>query len=125
MERNQKINGCDHIQLGGMAYYDEKKYFMFTPNEPVAGQMASFRRRGIAQQMSDGTFDFVAKPKLPVGSILIMKTAHGRASLTKDGGVQLTLKVSCNENVNISETIRKEALVCSEGIRNFMNRPTE
>ena len=53
-----------HVQLGGQAYYDERKYFMFTPAEPAPGMVARLRRMtGVAQQMTDGTFDFVAQPR--------------------------------------------------------------
>ena len=53
-----------HVQLGGQAYYDEKKFFMFTPDDPIVGQVQKFRGLGMAQQMADGTFDFVRKPQL-------------------------------------------------------------
>ena len=31
--QNQQVNnnGCQHVQLGGMAYYDDKQYFLFSP----------------------------------------------------------------------------------------------
>ncbi len=30
---NQQVNnnGCQHVQLGGVAYYDDKQYFLFSP----------------------------------------------------------------------------------------------
>ena len=36
---NQQVNnnGCQHVQLGGMAFYDESKCFLFAPSEH-AGQ---------------------------------------------------------------------------------------
>ena len=63
----------------------------------------------MAQQMSDGTFDFVRRPKPKPKSTLIRKLAHGRLSDTFDGAVQLTLKVFRTEGLNIRETIIKEA----------------
>ena len=98
-----------HVQLGGQAYYDEKKFFMFTPDDPVVGQVQKFRGLGMAQQMADGTFDFVRKPQLKPKSTLIKKLAHGRLSATIDGAIQLTLKVYKTEGLNIKETIIKEA----------------
>ena len=103
------VAGCDHVQLGGQAYYDEKKFFMFTPDDPVVGQVQKFRGLGMAQQMADGTFDFVRRPKRKPKSTLIRKLAHGRLSDTFDGAVQLTLKVFRTEGLNIRETIIKEA----------------
>ncbi len=111
-----------HVQLGGQAFYDEKKYFMFCPDDPVPGQVQKFRRQGIAQQMADGTFDFVVKPQLRSESELIRKLAHGRASRTKDNAIQLTLKVYRTEGINISEAIRQEAIEAAEAIREYQLR---
>ena len=108
-ENQTNISNCDHVQLGGQAYYDEKKFFMFTPDDPVVGQVQKFRGLGMAQQMADGTFDFVRKPQLKPKSTLIRKLAHGRLSDTFDGAVQLTLKVFRTEGLNIRENIIKEA----------------
>ena len=108
-ENQTNISNCDHVQLGGQAYYDEKKFFMFTPDDPVVGQVQKFRGLGMAQQMADVTFDFVRRPKPKPKSTLIRKLAHGRLSDTFDGAVQLTLKVFRTEGLNIRETIIKEA----------------
>lgn len=109
IENQTNISNCDHVQLGGQAYYDEKKFFMFTPDDPIVGQVQKFRGLGMAQQMADGTFDFVRKPRLKPKSTLIKKLAHGRLSATIDGAIQLTLKVYKTEGLNIKETIIKEA----------------
>lgn len=109
IENQTNIGNCDHVQLGGQAYYDEKKFFMFTPDDPIVGQVQKFRGLGMAQQMADGTFDFVRKPQLKPKSTLIKKLAHGRLSATIDGAIQLTLKVYKTEGLNIKETIIKEA----------------
>ncbi|WP_443925213.1 hypothetical protein [Prevotella sp.] len=107
---NNQFNACQHVQLGGMAFYDESKYFMFSPDEPVPDVVRRMRRmHGVAQQMTDGTFDFVAQPRVRSQSQLIRKLAHGRVSLTKDKAIQLTLKVMSDENINIAETIVAEA----------------
>ena len=103
-------NGCQHVQLGGMAFYDESKCFLFAPNEHGGGEkVLGFRSQGVAQQLSDGTFDFVVKPRVRSQSVLIGKLAHGRLSKTKDGAIQLTLKVFCDEGINIGSTLVKEA----------------
>lgn len=109
---NQQVNnnGCQHVQLGGMAFYDESKCFLFAPNEHGGGEkVQGFRSQGVAQQLSDGTFDFVVKPRIRSQSQLIRKLAHGRLSKTKDGAIQLTLKVFCDEGINIGSTLVKEA----------------
>ena len=106
----QVNNGSQHVQLGGMAFYDESKCFLFAPNEHGGGEkVQGFRSQGVAQQLSDGTFDFVVKPRVRSQSVLIRKLAHGRVSKTKDGAVQLTLKVFCDEGINIGSTLVKEA----------------
>lgn len=107
---NNQFNGCNHVQLGGMAHYDERRYFMFAPDYCVPNAVLRVRRMcGVAQQMTDGTFEFVSQPKPRTQSKLIKKLAHGRISLTKDKAIQLTLKVMANENINIAETIAAEA----------------
>ena len=106
----QVNNGSQHVQLGGMAFYDESKCFLFAPNEHGGGEkVQGFRSQGVAQQLSDGTFDFVVKPRIRSQSELIRKLAHGRLSKTKDGAIQLTLKVFCDEGINIGSTLMKEA----------------
>ena len=109
--QNQQVNnnGCQHVQLGGMAYYDDKQYFLFSPQESGVNKVPRFRSMGVAQQMQDGTFDFVAVSKPKSQSELIKKLAHGRLSKTKDGAIQLTLKVFCHEGLNIAQTLTVES----------------
>lgn len=115
---NQQVNnGSQHVQLGGMAFYDESKCFLFAPNEHGGGEkVQGFRSQGVAQQLSDGTFDFVVKPRVRSQSELIRKLAHGRLSKTKDGAIQLTLKVFCDEGINIGSTLVKEAEEAEEAL---------
>jgi len=115
-DQNLNINKCTHVQLGGTAFYDEKKYFMFAPDEPMPGTVARFRGLGMAQQMSDGTFDFVRCARKKTQSQLIKKLAHGRISKTKDGAIQLTLKVFVSEGLNINQTILDEAKTASTAL---------
>ena len=107
---NVQINNCQHVQLGGQAYYDESNYFLFSPDEPTPDIVQRMRRmHGVAQQMTDGTFDFVAQPRQKSQSKLIRKLAHGRVSKTKDGAIQLTLKIFADEQINVAEAIMKES----------------
>ena len=93
---------------------------MFTPAEPAPGMVARLRRMtGVAQQMTDGTFDFVAQPRPRAKSTLIRKLAHGRVSRTKNGDVQLWLKISPAEQLNIGDTISREAFSAAEAIREW------
>ena len=118
---NQQVNnnGCQHVQLGGIAYYDDKQYFLFSPDSVNQGVVEAFRRHGVAQQMQDGTFDFVAVSKPKSQSELIKKLAHGRVSKTKDGAVQLTLKVFCHEGINIAQTLAVEAEEGAEAVVDY------
>ena len=118
MKKN--VNKQQHVQLGGMAFYDESKCFLFAPNEHGAGEkVQGFRSQGVAQQLSDGTFDFVVKPRVRSQSELIRKLAHGRVSKTKDGAVQLTLKVFCHEGINIARTLAVEAEEGAEAVLDY------
>lgn len=116
----QVNNGSQHVQLGGMAFYDESKCFLFAPNEHGGGEkVLGFRSQGVAQQLSDGTFDFVVKPRVRSQSVLIRKLAHGRLSKTKDGAIQLTLKVFCDEGINIGSTLVKEAEEAADALAEY------
>ena len=121
-KNNNKTNvlntntGVQHVQIAGVAYYDESKYFMFAPDFIGKNRVPSLRMRGVAQQMSDGTFDFVAQPKKKPLSQLIKKLAHGRVSKTADGAIQLTLKVYCDDGVNIGDVLADEAEDASEAV---------
>ena len=116
---NQQVN-AQHMQLGGMAFYDESKCFLFAPNEHGGGEkVQGFRSQGVAQQLSDGTFDFVVKPRVRSQSELIRKLAHGRVSKTKDGAIQLTLKVFCDEGINIGSTLVKEAEEAADAVVDY------
>ena len=120
--KNQQVNnnGCQHVQLGGVAFYDEGKCFMFSPEEEgVRNKVEGFRSQGIAQQLTDGTFDFVAKPRIRSQSELIRKLAHGRVSKTKDGAIQLTLKVFCDEGINIGNTLVKETAEAADALVDY------
>ena len=118
---NQQVNnnGCQHVQLGGVAYYDDKQYFLFSPDSVNQGVVEAFRRHGVAQQMQDGTFDFVAVSKPKSQSELIKKLAHGRVSKTKDGAIQLTLKVFFREGLNIAQTLAVEAAEGAEAVVDY------
>ena len=82
-------------------------------------KVQGFRSQGVAQQLSDGTFDFVVKPRIRSQSELIRKLAHGRVSKTKDGAIQLTLKVFCDEGINIGSTLVKEAEEAAEAVVDY------
>ena len=117
---NNQINACQHVQLGGVAFYDESKYFLFAPDEPVPDKVQRMRRmHGVAQQMTDGTFDFVAQPRVRSQSQLIRKLAHGRVSLTKDKAILLTLKVTAEENINIAQAIAIESAEAADAVMSF------
>lgn len=119
IQSENMINGSQHIQLGGTATYNNSNTFFFAPDNNVRGRVDSFRRRGIAQQLTDGTFDFVALPKPKSMSTLIRKLPHGRVSRTADGAIQLTLKVFCYEGVNIAEALASEAAEASEAVVDY------
>ena len=113
-------NEIKEVSLQGCAFINESiNVFSFAPDDPVPGQVRRYRSYGTAQQMTDGRFDFVAKPRIRANSLLIKKLAHGRASETRDGAIQLTLKVFKTEGVNISETILSEAVQGVKAIREY------
>ena len=123
-QENPQANSftASHAQLTGMADYDAEGIFLFLPSDPVAEYLPRFRAAGVAQQMSDGTFHFVRQPRLRAQSLLIHKLPHGRLSLTKDGAIQLTLKVYLCEGINISQTIANEARIATKAIGDWQRK---
>ena len=93
--------------------------FFFSPDDPVPQAVESFRKAGVGQQMSDGTFDFVPQPRTKSRSVLIRKLAHGRISKTQDDAVQLTLKFFRTENVVIAQAIMDEAQAAIDALLNY------
>ena len=112
----------EHVQIEGMAFYDNRKYFLFSPDDPKPGVVTTFRSRGIVQQMSDGTFDVQVKDYPRAQSKLIKKFAHGRASETKDGGIQIFLKVFLHENENIAQVMRAESRLAVKAVEDYLLR---
>lgn len=112
-------------QLLGMATVDtETGSFFFAPDNPRPGITPGRRVRGVAQQLPDGTFDFVPQSwqTARAQSALIRKLGHGRLSYTCDGAVQLTLKVwgagsSAIDLVNAGVTMLEESAEAAEALR--------
>ena len=102
------------IQVNGVAVFtsDEKdnKYVQFLPDDPGAQQLEGWRHEGVAQRLRNGTFDFIARPRIRSEATLIKKVTHGRLSATKDGAIQLTLKIFKTEGIPMAETFRQETL---------------
>lgn len=109
------------ISINGVAVVtrDENlrvKFVQFLPDDeltPVLGQ--GCKTSGQLQLLRNAAFDYVAnKPRVRPGSTLLRKVAHGRLSITKDLGRQLTLKCFAIEGIDwqkafVTETV--EALV--------------
>ena len=108
MENNQ-------IQKGGMAYYDNCKFFMFSPDTSVPQSIPAYRHRGVAQQMTDGTFHFVAENPHPRRTRLIKKLAHGRLTETPEGVVRLTLTANRAEGLDLRNAFIGEAIDAFNG----------
>lgn len=98
-----------------MAYYDNCKFFMFSPDNAVPQSTQAYRHRGVAQQMSDGTFQFVPQPASPKRTRLIKKLAHGRLTETPEGVVRLTLSGSREEGLDLRNTFISEAINAFDG----------
>ena len=106
-------NQIEIIQVDGQAVFtsDEQgnKYVQFLPDAPVEQFVEGWRHEGVAQRLRNGTFDFIARPRVRSEATLIKKVTHGRLSGTKDGGIQLTLKIFKSEGIPMAETFISEA----------------
>ena len=66
---------------------------------------------GQLQMLRNAAFDYVPR-KAPqrANSTLLRKAAHGRISATRDAAYQLTLKVFKREELDVKETMLREAI---------------
>ena len=106
-----------NFNISGTACFTKSLFdiFSFTPDSPTSGIFQRYRRRGTAQQMSDGTFEFIAKPWSKPQTRLIKKLLHGRLSQARNGDYLLTLRVSPDERY-ASRVIVSEALEAADAI---------
>ena len=109
---------CKMVQISGQMVftYDERdnEYVQFIPENTEDLMLTGWRRRGIGQQLRNGCFDFLAKKYVKSNSTLLKKVRHGRLSRTKDGFIQLTLKIAVTENVDMKKVFRMEAREATE-----------
>lgn len=119
MENKNHYEQGAQITLSGAGMYNNICNFYFAPDAVVPGMVPPFRRHGVGQQLSDGSFDFIPYRKQRAQSKLILKVAHGRASVTKDQAIQLTLKVFSHEGINVTEALMREAIEAINAIREF------
>ena len=75
----------------------------------------AYRYRGVAQLMSDGTFQFVPRPSSPKRTRLIKKLAHGRLTETPEGVVRLTLSASRDEGLELRNAFIGEVIDAFNG----------
>lgn len=109
MNRNN-VNNADLTVMDGSLMVTKHAGTLFLPDNPVEGRVEPYRICGTGQMLSNGTFEFMPKPRLRPQSELIRKLRHGRVSRTKDGAIQLTLKIDLEEGFRIPLAIHTEAL---------------
>ena len=101
------------VQVSGETVFmkdeDNNDYVQFLPDDTENLLVEGWRHEGVAQRLRNGTFDFIARRRKRSSSVLLKKVAHGRLSATKDGAIQLTLKIFKKEGINFHDTFLKEA----------------
>ena len=111
MEKNRR--SLSHVQMTGMAMYDEtegKRFIQFEPAVTVPDMVKPMSGTGRFTLMSTGDFELLAIPaKKHAESKLLKKLPHGRLSLTKQDKIQLTL-IFDGDETNIPLKIQQEAL---------------
>lgn len=100
------------VQVSGETVFmkdeDNNDYVQFLPDDTENMLMEGWRHEGVAQRLKNGTFDFIARRRKRSSSILLKKVAHGRLSATKDGAIQLTLKIFKHEGINMRDAFLEE-----------------
>lgn len=80
--------------VDGIAQYSEiSESFTFHPLLPQQGHVKNFKRKGTAQQLSDGSFEFQPRQWPRSHAWLIKKLTHGRLSETVNGEYLLTVRI--------------------------------
>lgn len=103
------------FQQEGIAFYENCKNFMFSPDMTVPFTAPVYRHRGVAQQMSDWSFHFVADKSQTRRTRLIKKLAHGRLSETPEGVVRLTLSAARSEGLDLRNAFIGEVIDAFNG----------
>ncbi len=93
----------------------KQEYVQFLPDDPETIRVEGWRHEGMAQMLRNGTFDFISRPRIRARSVLLKKVAHGRLSATRDGAIQLTLKIFKSEGIAMRQTFLREALEALDG----------
>ncbi len=123
MKKNsiEKQKASKTISISGCAVINESRgaseYVQFMPDDPEGQMVRGWRHEGVAQLLGNGMFDFISRPRVRSASTLIKKVAHGRLSATKDGAVQLTLKIYKTEGIPMAETLMQEAEEAVTGVK--------
>jgi acylphosphatase len=115
-------NEKEHKKISGSSYFDDGKYFLFAPDEQSPDAVPRFRAMGVAQQMSDGTFDFVRFKRKRFKTQLVGRCAHGRVSKLHDGAIRITLTFSPEEKIKLTTAVQKEMFEAIDHIKNFQDR---
>lgn len=109
MEQTLSVNGVSVVTIGEnnrlknvQFLSDDELTFVLEQGSQVYGQL---------QMLRNGSFDYITnKPRIRANSTLLRKAAHGRISATRDGAIQLTLKIFKREGLDVKETMAREAM---------------
>lgn len=107
----------EHTQLIGRAIIDngvnstgeEKRSFLFEPDESIQNSVDGWQARGKFTILTTGQAEFCPERRKRSEALLIKKLPHGRISETKDDAYLLTIKVFKTEPGNITCQMLKEA----------------
>ena len=115
------MNSLNNQSVHGTAHYSEvSESFSFHPLLPNQGLVPNFKRNGTAQQLSNGSFEFIPKNWSRSHAELIKKLSHGRLSKTINNEYRLTITIPCWESFPTS-IVSEDCLDAISALRDYLN----
>ena len=116
---NKKVN-IKTITLNALVAVSKSEtgmdYVQVMPENPYVGLVEPFRGRGYGQLLSNGTFDFIRKPRKRRKPV--MKLPHSAVSYGQDGYDRYIFVLPSEQRGEFASLLRKEAAQAGRFVAN-------
>ena len=115
------IQNLNNQSVHGTANYSQiSESFSFHPLLHQAGELPSYKRTGTAQQLTDGSFEFQARPWNKSHAEIIKLLSHGRLTKTVAGDFLLTIRVP-EWKIMPECIIAEDSMDAMNALRDYLN----
>lgn len=94
-------------------------YVQVLPDNPIVGQVESFRGLGYGQMLSTGTFEFTRHKRVRSQAVTLLKLPHSKVSQCKDGTHRFTFIVKDEELEKFCLWLALESVKASAFMRKY------